>query len=63
MKIITYFRLLFLAFGSAGCVGLKQDNDTLFQVSTINALLNGDYHGAMTFGELKRYGNFGIARM
>lgn len=60
MKIINYFLLLVLAFGSAGCVGLKQDNDTLFQVSTINALLNGDYHGAMTFGELKRYGNFGI---
>ncbi|OGP54590.1 MAG: alpha-acetolactate decarboxylase [Deltaproteobacteria bacterium RBG_13_52_11] len=60
MKIIAYFILLFLGFGSAGCVGLEQDKDTLFQVSTINALLNGDYKGAMTFGELKRHGTFGI---
>jgi acetolactate decarboxylase len=60
MKIIIYFILLFFIFNSGGCVGLKQDNDTLFQVSTINALLNGDYHGEITFGELKRYGDFGI---
>jgi acetolactate decarboxylase len=60
MKIIAYFILLFLGLGSAGCVGLEQDKDTLFQVSTINALLNGDYKGAMTFGELKQHGTFGI---
>jgi acetolactate decarboxylase len=60
MKIIIYLILFCLTLGSAGCVGLKHDNDTLFQVSTINALLNGDYHGAMTFGDLKRYGDFGI---
>jgi acetolactate decarboxylase len=60
MKIIAYFILLCLAFGAGGCGGLQQDNDTLFQVSTINTLLNGDYHGAMTMGELKRYGDLGI---
>ena len=60
MKITIYCILLFFALNAGGCVGLKQGHDTLFQISTINALLNGDYHGAMTFGELKRYGDFGI---
>ena len=34
--------------------------DTLVQISTIDALLNGVYDGVMTFGTLKEYGDFGI---
>jgi acetolactate decarboxylase len=34
--------------------------DTLFQTSTINALLAGIYDGPMTVGELQRHGDFGI---
>ncbi|AFA48795.1 acetolactate decarboxylase [Acetobacterium woodii] len=34
--------------------------ETLFQVSTINSLLAGNYDGFMTFSELKRHGNVGI---
>jgi len=34
--------------------------ETLFQVSTFNALLEGNYEGKKTFGELKKLGNFGI---
>jgi acetolactate decarboxylase len=60
MRIIIYFILLFFILSSGGCVGLQQDPDNLFQVSTINALLNGDYHGSITFGELRRHGTFGI---
>ena len=60
MRIIVYFILLFFILTSGGCVGLHQDPDTLFQVSTINALLNGDYHGSITFGDLRRNGTFGI---
>ncbi|ABN56758.1 MULTISPECIES: acetolactate decarboxylase [Methanoculleus] len=36
------------------------DRDTLFQVSTIDALLQGTYDGSMTFDELARHGDFGI---
>jgi acetolactate decarboxylase len=43
-----------------GCSGPQGNDDTLFQISTINALLDGDYTGAMTFGELKRHGTFGL---
>lgn len=32
----------------------------LYQVSTLNALLAGGYDGQLSFGELKRHGDFGI---
>ncbi|GAB2787580.1 alpha-acetolactate decarboxylase [Rhabdobacter roseus] len=32
----------------------------LFQVSTIDALLAGDYDGTFTFGELRKNGDFGV---
>jgi acetolactate decarboxylase len=32
----------------------------IFQNSTINALLEGVYDGSMTFGELRRHGDFGL---
>jgi len=33
---------------------------TLFQVSTLDALLQGLYNGSLTIGQLKRYGDFGL---
>ena len=32
----------------------------IFQNSTINALLEGIYDGSMTYGELRRHGDFGL---
>jgi acetolactate decarboxylase len=32
----------------------------IFQESTINALLEGVYDGSMTYGELRRHGDFGL---
>lgn len=60
MKIIIYLLLLLIPFTWAGCSGIQGNDDTLFQISTINALLDGDYLGSMTFGELKRHGTFGL---
>ena len=37
-----------------------QDTDTLFQLSTINALMDGIYDGEMTYKEVKQKGDFGI---
>jgi len=34
--------------------------ETLSQVSTMEALMEGLYDGVMTYGELERYGDFGI---
>ena len=36
------------------------DADVLFQVSTLDALLQGVYDGSVTFGELKEHGDFGL---
>lgn len=35
-------------------------NDTLFQTSTISALMVGDFNGTMSFKDLKSHGNFGV---
>lgn len=35
-------------------------NDTVFQVSTINALMLGLYDGAYTVGDLRRHGDIGL---
>lgn len=35
----------------------------IYQSSTINAVLEGIYDGAMTFGQLKRHGDFGIGTL
>lgn len=60
MKIISFLLLILTVFSWAGCSGSQGTDDTLFQVSTINALLDGEYAGTMTFGELKKYGTFGL---
>ena len=60
MKIIIYLLLLLFPLSLAGCSGSQGNDDTLFQISTINALLDGDYKGSITFGELKRHGTFGL---
>jgi acetolactate decarboxylase len=60
MKIIIYLFLFVATFSWAGCSVPQGNDDTLFQISTINALLDGDYTGSMTFGELKRHGTFGL---
>lgn len=52
-----------------GCTDQKKDisepedvtnKDLLFQTSTINFLLDGVFDGDMTFGELKKNGDFGL---
>lgn len=49
-----------------GCTNIAKDKapptkeETLFQVSTINSLLAGNYDGFLTLGELKKHGNVGI---
>jgi acetolactate decarboxylase len=45
----------------AGCNGVTpDDSETAFQVSTIDAILDGVYDGVLSYGELKEHGDFGI---
>jgi acetolactate decarboxylase len=63
MKPVFSFRItviLFFALILAACSDYHKKQGVLFQTSTINALLQGDYDGTMTFGQLKRHGNFGL---
>lgn len=57
-----YLLLIFIfTFAISGCAyPKKKDRDCLFQVSTINALMEGVYDGYVTCSELKKYGDFGI---
>jgi acetolactate decarboxylase len=48
---------------SAGCtkkIDTSVDRDTLYQVSTINSLLSGNYDGFVTIEELKKHGDIGV---
>lgn len=40
--------------------GALAANDALFQTSTINALMVGDFYGTMSLKELKSHGDFGL---
>jgi len=44
--------------GISGCCGTQQD--TITQISTINAILAGAYDGQMSCGDVMQYGDFGI---
>ena len=66
--VITLMCLLFMAVTGCSTSTTPQkyaDNpiaqrETLTQISTIGALLDGVYDGVVTFGTLRQYGDFGI---
>ena len=58
MKIGQWILGMGLGWAMAGCASLPRD--TVYQVSTIDALLAGVYDGDVTLGELGRHGDFGI---
>ncbi|MEA1996391.1 MAG: acetolactate decarboxylase, partial [Gemmatimonadota bacterium] len=39
------------------------ENDTLFQASTLGALMMGVYDGDMSFADLKSHGGFGLGTL
>jgi acetolactate decarboxylase len=44
-----------------GCMpAIRTDRDTVYQTSTISALMKGVFDGDMTLGELRPYGDFGL---
>jgi acetolactate decarboxylase len=61
MKVAGYICIasfLVLSFLIPGTIA--SENDTLFQTSTISALMQGVYDGTMTFKDLGAHGDFGI---
>lgn len=55
-----YIVALCLALVLSGCATNGSIRDTLYQISTINALLDGVYQGSETCGDLLARGDFGI---
>ena len=60
IKLFRNYLLLFVVLTFSACSTKHQKQEVLFQTSTINALLKGDYDGNMTFGQMKQHGNFGL---
>ncbi len=61
MKIIRYLLVLTsLVIAISGCSRLQENKDVLFQVSTMNAILERDYDGEITYKRLRKYGDFGV---
>jgi len=61
MKIIRYLLVVTsLVIAISGCSCLQENKDVLFQVSTMNAILERDYDGEITYEELKKHGDFGV---
>jgi acetolactate decarboxylase len=63
MHVVISITLSILISGcqsSSEPVPMAQNQDTLFQYSTIATLLQGVYDGDMTCGELKENGDFGL---
>ncbi len=65
-KKLYFISITFLLVIAAvcGCTPLSadgnEDTDTLFQVSTLNALMLGDYNGSITVDELLQQGDVGL---
>jgi acetolactate decarboxylase len=64
MKLVGYaFLVTILCVTTVGCLSspeLIENEETLFQYSTLGSLLEGVYDGEMTYAELKRHGDFGL---
>lgn len=58
-RLVTLFPVFILAL-SAGCSHCNHATDSLYQASTIDALLVGIYDGATTFADLQKNGDFGL---
>jgi acetolactate decarboxylase len=59
IRLISLATLLALCL-LPGCSHCTRKSDTLYQASTIDALLVGIYDGSTTFADLKRNGDFGL---
>jgi acetolactate decarboxylase len=57
---LIFCTALLIAVSIAGCTPAPADRDVLYQVSTIDALMEGVYDGEVTFDELAKHGDFAL---
>lgn len=52
--------IMIITFHSHSSAEPEQENDSIFQASLFEALMKGVYEGDLTYGELKKHGDFGL---
>lgn len=52
--------IMIITFHSYSQSDAEEHNDSIFQASLFEALMEGVYEGDLTFGELKKHGDFGL---
>ncbi|MCC6713102.1 MAG: acetolactate decarboxylase [Candidatus Dadabacteria bacterium] len=63
MKLINAFILAVLCSLPAASLHARDKAETVFQTSTLSALMEGVYEGNTTFAELKSQGDFGLGTL
>jgi acetolactate decarboxylase len=58
--LVFSFAAVYTSFSRLPTVAITEDHETLYQVSTIDALMLGVYDGIQPVSELKKHGDFGI---
>jgi acetolactate decarboxylase len=58
--LVFSFAAVYSSFSRLPTVAIPEAHETLYQVSTINALMLGVYDGVQPVSELKKHGDFGI---
>jgi acetolactate decarboxylase len=58
--LVFSFAAVYTSFSRLPTVAIPEDHETLYQVSTIDALMLGVYDGVQPVSELKKHGDFGI---
>lgn len=59
-RYLLFVAAVFLVAAGTAAAQTTGDRDTLYQVSTIDALMAGVYDGSFTCGDIRRHGNFGL---
>ncbi|MEX0998727.1 MAG: acetolactate decarboxylase [Thermodesulfobacteriota bacterium] len=52
--------IMIITFHSHSSAEPEQEHDSIFQASLFEALIEGVYEGDLTYGELKKHGDFGL---
>lgn len=63
MKTLLRITITFLFLISSSTLTYAQPTNALYQISTINAVLQGVYDGELTIKDLKEQGDFGIGTL
>ena len=58
-QFATVLLIIFCCF-PANAKDRDRNKDSLFQVSTLSALLDGEYDGRISFRQVEKHGNFGL---